>query len=569
MVTRTMRQTPGQAAGRPYRKAAGALLLFAALLPAFQTGNAGQEKKDAAPKDQTQAQKGSLEGTVLDAVSGKPVKDVTLLLAGTTGAGTPISGKSDEDGHFIFKTLDAGSYALIGDHPRYARQIYGSRNGLLGAALLTLSTGQEMKDVNFRLQPNAVVSGRILDEDGEPVPNVLVAVSKSLYQHGKRILLPVGNAMSNDLGEYRIANLAAGRYLLSATVMNRASAATPAGDQPETAYLATYYPNSTDSSLAAAVDVAGGRDVGGMDIKLVKSKAVRVKGKVLGVPKDQKATVRLVAKNGGLLASITGPNASVKAADGTFEVAGVTPGSYTLRVSDPTGMKSLSAGYPIEIADRAVDGVTIDVTPGTDLAGTVTVEGSSQTPVKGARVLLEATEGLSLVPPNSMVGEDGAFTLKELPPDKYLVRLANGPTNSYVESVQFGSQKMGEQGLDLGGSTPGKLEIKLRLGGAQVEGVVKGADDNPISGVTVALIPDTRRYLLYQSTFTDQKGGFRFTGVTPGDYKILSWEDVEPNAFQDPEFVKPFEGRAEAVSLKENDHKGVSLKVISRDEKAR
>ena len=81
------------------------------------------------------------------------------------------------------------------------------------------------------------------------------------------------------------------------------------------------------------------------------------------------------------------------------------------------------------------------------------------------------------------------------------------------------------------------------------------------------MIPDSRRYLLYQSTFTDQKGGFSFKAVTPGDYKVLAWEDVEPNAFQDPEFVKPFIGKAESVSLKENDHKGVSMKVIPREQR--
>jgi hypothetical protein len=53
--------------------------------------------------------------------------------------------------------------------------------------------------------------------------------------------------------------------------------------------------------------------------------------------------------------------------------------------------------------------------------------------------------------------------------------------------------------------------------------------------------------------------------VTPGDYKLLAWEDVEPNAYQDPEFVKPFESRAESLSLKKNDHKGVSTKAIPRE----
>jgi hypothetical protein len=177
--------------------------------------------------------------------------------------------------------------------------------------------------------------------------------------------------------------------------------------------------------------------------------------------------------------------------------------------------------------------------------------------------MLEASEGLSAVPPMATLGEDGTFSIKDLVPDQYFVRVLNGPPNSYVASVQAGGQEMAENGLALGGPA-GKVEVKLRVGAALVNGVVNGPDDKPISGATVALIPESRAYLLYQSTFTDQNGAFTFKSVTPGEYKVLSWEEVEPNAFQDPEFLRPFEGKAEKVSVKENDRKAVNLKAIPR-----
>lgn len=64
------------------------------------------------------------------------------------------------------------------------------------------------------------------------------------------------------------------------------------------------------------------------------------------------------------------------------------------------------------------------------------------------------------------------------------------------------------------------------------------------------------------SIATDQNGAFSFKGITPDDYKLLAWEDIEPSAFQDPEFVKPFESKAQALSLKESDRKTASMKVI-------
>ncbi|HWQ53055.1 MAG TPA: carboxypeptidase-like regulatory domain-containing protein [Bryobacteraceae bacterium] len=534
-----------------------AVLLSTALtLPAFQA-------KPAAPTSGPGEKKGSISGTVLDAVAGKSVKDVTLLLVNSAGAGKPATTKSGEAGEFTFRDLDAGSYILMGDHPRYARQTYGSRNGLMGGSPLTISAGQEMREITFKVQPNAVASGRVLDEDGEPLQGVLVTPLKGMYHQGRRQHIPVGSAMSNDLGEYRIANLAAGTYVLSATLMRPGQSPAPAADQPEETYITTYYPNATVVSAAAPVEVTVGADMGGMDIKLAKARSVRVSGKVIGLAKDQKVSVRLIPKGAGFLAMITGKNAVVKP-DGTFEIAGAIPGSYVLRANDARGMKPLSAGVPIEVGDKRIEDAVLEIATGAELAGAVVVEAGEQVPMKGARLILEATEGLNMAPPNTMVAEDGTFTLKDVPADRYFVRLINGPQGSWVSSVQLGNQKMDDQGLDLSHAGTGKLEVKLRLGGAQVDGVITGQDDKPLSGVTVALIPNSRKYLLYQSTFTDQQGAFSFKGVTPGDYKLLSWEQVEPGAFQDPEFLKPFESKAESVSLKENDSKAVKMKAIPR-----
>ncbi len=541
-------------------QAAAVLFSLAFLGHGFQTKPAegGQDKPP----------KCSIEGTVLDARGGAPIKDATLLLVNSTGTGVMGTTKTDEKGHFLFKEVDAGQYVLLGEHPRYARQTYGSRNGLMGGTLLTLTAGMDMKELTFKLLPNGVISGKVLDSDGEPLAKVLVAANKSMYQHGRRMLMPLATAMTNDLGEYRLANLAAGRYAISATLIDLGTTAPPAKkDEPETAFITTYYPNATEESSAAMVDVAAGGDAGGMDIKMAKAKSVRIRGKVTGELKDQNVSVRAVPKNGGVLAMIIGRNAKPKP-DGTFEITGVPAGSYLLKVGDQTGLKVLGAPVPIEVGDKPLESAVVEVGTNADLPGAVMVSGEDAKPaegvsLKGMKVTLETLEGLSLAPPNTTVAEDGTFTLKELPPDRYLVRVSNGPPNSYLESAQVAGQTMTERGLDLGRGG-GKLELKLRLGAGRVSGVVRGADDNPISGVTVALIPDSHRYPLYNTTFTDQNGAFEFKNVTPGDYKVLSWEDVEPGVFMDPEFVKPFEARGEALTIKNGEQKAVTVKVIPR-----
>jgi hypothetical protein len=84
----------------------------------------------------------------------------------------------------------------------------------------------------------------------------------------------------------------------------------------------------------------------------------------------------------------------------------------------------------------------------------------------------------------------------------------------------------------------------------------------------VALIPVSGRFSQYKSATTDGKGSFSLKGVAAGEYKMLAWDDIEPDAYLDPEFVKQFAVRATSVSLKENDRQNVTLKAISLDKPA-
>jgi hypothetical protein len=98
-----------------------------------------------------------------------------------------------------------------------------------------------------------------------------------------------------------------------------------------------------------------------------------------------------------------------------------------------------------------------------------------------------------------------------------------------------------------------------------VRGNVVDEDNLPAVGVWVSLLPDeahrsARR--LYKSAATDQYGRFELHGIAPGDYKLFSWEEIESSAWEDPEFLKPFEEKGEKISLKDGDQKTLNLTAI-------
>src|SRR6185503_1926865 len=71
--------------------------------------------------------------------------------------------------------------------------------------------------IQLKLTPQGVIIGRVYDQDGDPVENAQVQVMRYTYPRGGRQLSTVGTGSTNDLGEYRVAGLAPGRYYVSAT----------------------------------------------------------------------------------------------------------------------------------------------------------------------------------------------------------------------------------------------------------------------------------------------------------------------------------------------------------------
>jgi len=119
----------------------------------------------------------------------------------------------------------------------------------------------ETTPARYRLSASthAVIVGRVVDEDREPVAYAQVQTMRYRYNQGKKQLAPYGGGSTNDLGEYRIFGLPPGRYYISAThrgammmMMDGMSQDRSANQQPDEDYTPAYYPGTTDPATAAA-----------------------------------------------------------------------------------------------------------------------------------------------------------------------------------------------------------------------------------------------------------------------------------------------------------------------------
>ena len=188
----------------------------------------------------------AIRGRVLASDGGQPLRRATVRLSAPE-LQVARTALTDADGRYDFRDLPAGRYSITASKPSFVSWSYGQTlpDGL--GRPLALSDNQTADNVDVRLIHGAVITGRIVDEFGEPVPNAAVTALRRQYQQGQTRLVPSGErAQANDIGEYRIFGLAPGQYYVSATVQ-ALTLAMPVGNSVEVSgqnsgYAPTFYP---------------------------------------------------------------------------------------------------------------------------------------------------------------------------------------------------------------------------------------------------------------------------------------------------------------------------------------
>jgi protocatechuate 3,4-dioxygenase beta subunit len=293
-----------------------------------------------------------IAGRVVNAANGEPVRRARLILrradnpSGGSGSPAAYATLTDDHGSFAMKGIEPGKYEFSAQRAGFAETSYGARRPGHAGITLSLDAGQQLTRVLFRLTPHAVIAGRILDQDGDPVQGVQVRTERYRYTMGKRQLMAFGYASTDDLGEYRLFGLAPGRYYLEASYRSFGAltqATRPGTKAVEESYVPTYYPGTTDIGNATAIELASGAQLRGMDFTLSKARTVRVRGRVntpSGV-KSQMVMIRLLPR-GQFIADFM-RRARVLDPQGTFEVTDVRPGSYSLSAQVQEGKTSYVA----------------------------------------------------------------------------------------------------------------------------------------------------------------------------------------------------------------------------------
>ena len=512
-------------------------------------------------------------GKVTNRQTGEPLKKAMVRLRGLARQGRPMADgyvdTSEADGSFRFENIAPGEYSLSGNRSGFIVTTYGARSSFNQGTNLTLSPGQETGNLNLALVPQGVIAGKVTDEEGDPMDRVSVVALQRVWNRDKANFQPVSFAMTDDLGEFRLSNLRAGRYSLMAKRQDgQMGKETPGNPQkPEIRPVATYYPDAMSVETATALSVSAGQVVDGTDIRLRWLPTHHVRGKVEGnLPQNSQVAINITAEDGAHGLFFGGMNF---ATDRKFDVAGVAPGNYLLTANSLGQSKyRLAARQRVEVGAADVNDVVLTVVPPADLHGQVEIDaGNGATPatLKSIMIFLNSTE------PGNMGGadadgvkEDGSFTIKEVAPTRCDVNVNNLPDGYYLKSVSFGQQDILGKELDLTQGVAGDLKITIREGSPELGGTLQ-TEEKDHGDVTVALAPEiaSEDGSGLRTGATDQDGKFSLKGLRPGKYRLFAIQGVQHNDLENPDLLKEFTSRGIEVELKEHERKQLDVPMIT------
>lgn len=510
-------------------------------------------------------------------------KALIELIAESQSEGGNYTALTGVDGGFRIENIVPGRYRMFVERNGY--QEIDRRHRRSEGRWLTFGAGQELKDIVVRLQAAAVVDGRVTDEDGDALPDAQVAVLRQTFAAGRSHWEQAGAERTNDLGEYRVAGLAAGSYFVSVTpppdfrslIATSGDSAAP-GNQAApaqaapTAYQTTYYPGTTDRGQAMPIQLHAGDDFP-VNFSLIPGPSLSIRGMVVNLPPGSTAAVMLQSKDFSLVL-----NGGVMHKDGSFEISDVSPGTYTVFATVDNAAVPMMARQTVQVTSANLDGLRLTPQPGGEVHGWLRMEARGNAKSDDTQMFLllrsadgdddalgaiNVEQGFSTV---AHVHADGSFAWQNVPAGHYWVQIsdASAMPDWFLKSVTAGGSDVADSGFSVSGGTTA-LDLVASANGAMAEGVAMDEKEEPVADAVVVAVPEARwrsRIDRYRKAVTDQRGRFTLRGLPPGDYTVFAWESIDGEEYYDPEFLKSYQGQGKALHVNEGERTSLQIRTI-------
>jgi hypothetical protein len=502
-----------------------------------------------------------ISGVVINAVTGEPLPRALVTieseqLAALTGA----------DGRFEFSRVRDPQAIPSAEKPGFLNDEQAQPENVrygIGSRIV-----QKGETFTIPLTPAGILTGRVLDSNGEPMEGVAVTPIASIVTNGRRSIQPRTAVTTRKDGVFRIDSLPPGSYFLKvvprSASMNHDKRGVPSLEAPPGADYppVIFYPGVTDFSVAAALDIRPGATVQA-DFTLAMVPAFRISGRITGRGNEQNISLFLIHSSGQKLELEN----HFDAKSGAFAFINVPAGEYRLVAEcGGCGGGTLYGETPVIVSSRDVK-VNLAVKELGTLQVKIREDWPAASGAQGATILhVRVTplqplgEAISLRL-TSLAG--GAFVLHNnlyIPPGTYRVEFIPEAPLHFASATYGGQNLLCEDLTVLADSAYQQLQIVVRHEGATLSGTVQ-PEVKPAGAVL--LVPRSPA-LQARVARIDKDNRYQLEGVAPGDYDLFAFDQIDNLEYHDPSFLRAYEDRARHVSLHANQTESVPLDLISR-----
>ncbi len=496
----------------------------------------------------------TIRGHVVSASDGAVLRNARVALAGPDA---PDPAFTDGDGRFEFAALQPGRYFLTTSKAGYVRTRFGARQRTEPAAPVDLAPNT-LLDVEVRMRPSGAISGRIVDEFGEPLVDVTVEAQQVVNRDRAKTQTAMAT-VTDDLGEYRLGGLSDGRYVVAARrrigeLMTQA-----------------YYPGTPSLSSADAVVVHTGEEQPSINFTLAD---VQTSSRLLLTFVDPTGTAVIAGAN---LVSADREGTSAASDNGIAVTGNGLSDRFSLLVPSGEWIVNARAVYaPLVGLGHVTMGSTdqslrLQMHPGGRIAGRVVADGGvppADPIVLDARPLdpaLTNVPGPGRPPTRARAGE--TFTIEGLV-GRVELRVIGAPRGWAVRSIEVGGRTVLDTPIEFNGDETmsgvvATLTHQLGTLSGRIDAPPSVAFDSSI--LVFPEVPASTSDLARLARWVrpNQTGEFAVDSLLPGRYLVVVTRDVDETRWPDASYLEQFRSKATLVTLTANEKTEVTLRLES------
>jgi hypothetical protein len=510
-------------------------------------------QSSTAPPSQSSDATFRIAGTIVNAIGGNPLARARVTIVDAKNRQKAQWMITSDDGRFDFKQVSPGKYSLQGAKRGFIPAFYDEHEGF-STAVVT-GAGLDTEHLVLRLDPSAMLSGKILDELGEPVRQATVSLYRENRQVGVGRIIKFRVSVTDDQGGYEFSPLDAGSYFISATAKpwyalhTVSSGEASAGNLPsavdqslDVAYAITYYGDATEPDDATPIPVRGGDHLQA-DIHLNPVPALHL---IFHVPENgpNGFTMPMLQKPSFDGMEMIQSDGMQQVSPGVFEMTGVAPGRYSVRTPEA------GRGAEANEVDITTNGQELDMSTAqraSTVKATIQVLGEATLPPQ-IEVALRNSK-MRIVAWQEM-DTKGEVVFQDLAPGKYDVLAGSRPKAYSVARMSSESGVIAGHTLNVTAGASMAITLSLVGGTVNVEGFARRAG-KATSGAMVVLVPknpESNREL-FRRDQSDQDGSFLLRSVIPGSYTIVAIENGWDLDWSRPGVIEHYAKQGQTITV--------------------